>query len=83
MKIGEMTIKAVDVWSVECVQDQLDKAITFIDLLVDTYSSSDTFSHFTADDGEKLEQLLIIGRELVVNAYDQTADIINMAYGKK
>lgn len=83
MKIAEMTIKAVDVWSVENVQAQLEKALAFIDLLVETYGSRNAFIHFTADDGEKLDNLLIICRELVDDAYAQTADIINNAYGKK
>lgn len=82
MKIVEATIKAVDVFDVENVQAQLDKAITFIDLLADTYSSSSTFTHFTADDGERLAQLLIVGRELVEAAYSQTTEIIKEAYGR-
>ena len=83
MKIVEATIKAVDVWDVENIQAQLDKAITFIDLLVNNYSSTEAFPHLTADDGEKLTQLLIVGRELVEAAYSQTTEIINTAYGRE
>lgn len=83
MKIAEMTIKAVDVFDVENIQVQLDKAITFIGFLVDVYANNALYKHFTAEDGEKLTNLLVVSRELVDAAYSQTSEIIHEAYSKK
>ena len=82
MKAIDVTIKAVDVWGVENMQANLEKAIAYLDLLVDTYGSMDTYDHFTAKDGEKLALLLTTGRELVEAICSQADEIINEAYGK-